>query len=254
LTQSAVEPDFILVHGAYGDESAWANVVPLLTLAGAKVTTPTLPAHSDADNANAGRTTLDDYVEKVRELVVASAKPVVLAGHSMAGMVISAVAEEVPEKIAALVYVCAVLPENGRSLFSYASTDAKSKFGANAKPDETRGVITISREGLIEAVFNRASEADAAAATATIRDEPLQPFVAESKTTADRFGRVARYYVTTTHDQAMTPSLQHEMFEAQPCEEVYSIDADHAPMLSAPEELVDALLDVRARVLEPIGS
>ena len=251
MNRPDVAPDFVLVHGAFCDESIWDKIAPLLSAAGANVTTLTLPAHSDADNALAGQTTLDEYIERTRQAVAAATKPVVLAGHSMAGMVITGVAEIVPEKIAALVYVCAVLPENGRSLFSYASSDAESKFAAHSHPDPERGVITMTREGLLDAVFNRTSEADAAAATATIRDEPLQPFVAEALTTPDRFGRVPRFYVTTTHDRALTPNLQHAMFEAQPCEHVYAIDSDHAPMLSAPEARVEALLDVRERMLEP---
>ena len=251
MNRSDTLPDFVLVHGAFGDASAWGYIAPLLSETGAKVTTLTLPAHSDADNDAAGRTSLEDYIDAVRTIVVDSEKPVILVGHSMAGMIITGVAEAVPESIASLVYVCAVLPENGRSLFSYAATDTGSKFSANSKPDPERGIITISREGLIEAVFNRTSEKDAAAATATIRAEPLAPFVAESRTSPDRFGRVARYYVTTTHDQALTPSLQHAMFEAQPCEHVYTVDSDHAPMLSAPGALAEALLHVRARTLQP---
>jgi pimeloyl-ACP methyl ester carboxylesterase len=252
LNKSDVAPDYVLVHGAYGDETAWAKIVPMLVAAGAKVRTLTLAAHSDADNALAGQTTLADYIEQVREIVAAAEQPVVLAGHSMAGMVITGVAEAMPEKIAALAYVCAVLPEQGRSLMSYAASDAHSRFAAHAVPDQERGVITISREGLIDAVFGRASESDAAAATATIREEPLQPFVAEARVTNDRFGRVPRFYVTTTHDRALTPSLQRTMYEAQPCEYVYTVDSDHAPMLSAPQELADALLDVRARLMQPV--
>ncbi len=110
----------------------------------------------------------------------------------------------------------------------------------------------MSREGLIDAVFNRTSEADAAAATATIREEPLQPFVVEAQVTNDRFGRVPRFYVTTTHDRALTPTLQQTMYEAQPCEYIYTVDSDHAPMLSAPQELAEALLDVRARMMQPV--
>jgi pimeloyl-ACP methyl ester carboxylesterase len=239
--------DFILVHGAFGDASVWASVVPLLQAGGAEVTAITLAAHSDADNANAGRTTLEDYIEQTREAIAAAAKPVILVGHSLAGMVIGGAAEAIPQKVEALVFVCAVLPENGRSLMSYASTDPGSKFAEHFQPDPALGVATISRKGLLEAVFNRTNADLAAAATATIRDEPLQPFLAEAHLTPDRFGGVARFYVATEHDRALTPSLQSAMYAAQPCEQIYSLDADHAPMLSAPHALADALLDVRAR-------
>ena len=249
VNHNEAPPSLLLVHGAFSDASIWSKVLPLLTAAGASVATLTLPAHTDADNAQAGKTTLDDYVETVRRTVAAANEPMVLVGHSMAGMVITGIAETLPEKVAALVYVCAVLPENGRSLMSYTSTDPESRFAAHSQPDQGHGVITMSRDGLIDAVFNRTNDADAAAATATIRPEPLQPFVAEAHTMADRFGRVVRYYVSTTHDHALTPSLQRKMFDAQPCEKVYTVDSDHAPMVSAPQSLADALLDVRTRTM-----
>lgn len=77
-------PDFVLVHGAYGDAATWAKIVPLLDAAGAKVTTLTLPAHPEADGALAAQTTLAEYVARVSDVVAAAEKPIVLAGHSLA--------------------------------------------------------------------------------------------------------------------------------------------------------------------------
>ncbi len=242
-------PDFVLVHGAFSDSSVWANITAPLIAAGAQVTAIDLPSHTAADNSDAGKTTLADYVASVKAAVAAASGPVILAGHSLGGMTITQVAEALPEKVAALVYVCAFLPENGRSAFSYAQTDTESKFGANFQADAERGVGTLSREALIETVFNRTAESARRAATATILDEALQPFATPAETTQERFGSVARYYIATTNDRALTPALQQAMLAALPCTKIYSVDADHMPMMSASQGVVDALLDVRSLAL-----
>jgi pimeloyl-ACP methyl ester carboxylesterase len=239
-------PDFVLVHGAFSDSSVWANVTAPLIAAGAKVTAIDLPSHTASDNSAAGKTTLADYVESVKAVVAAASGPVILAGHSLGGMTITQVAQALPEKIAALVYVCAFLPENGRSAISYAQTDTESKFGKNFQADAERGVGTLTRAGLIETVFNQTPEAQRQAATATILDEALQPFATPVETTPERFGSVTRYYIATTNDHALTPALQHAMLAALPCAKVYTVDADHMPMMSAPQGVIDALLDVRS--------
>ena len=240
-------PEFVFVHGAFSDSSVWAKGSAPLIAAGAQVTTVDLPSHTVADNARAGQTTLADYVEHVRATVAAATNPVILVGHSLGGMTITQVAELMPEKLAALVYVCAFLPENGRSAMSYAQTDTDSRFGKNFQADAARGVGTITREGLTEAVFSQTSEADKNVALATILDEALQPFGSPAQTTPERFGSVPRYYIATSNDHAVTPNLQHQMIAALPCAHVYTVDADHMPMMSATQGVVDALTEVRSR-------
>lgn len=241
----------MLVHGAFSDSSVWAKITAPLIAAGARVTAIDLPSHTAADNADAGKTTLADYVGRAKAAVAAASGPVILAGHSLGGMTITQVAEALPEKVAALVYVCAFLPENGRSAISYSETDADSTFAKYFRADAARGVGTVTRAGLIETVFNRTAEAERQAATATILDEALQPFAAPVETTPERFGSVARYYIATTNDNALTPALQRAMLAASPCAKVYRVDADHMPMMSATQGVVDALLAVRS--LTPVA-
>ena len=52
---------------------------------------------------------------------------------------------------------------------------------------------------------------------------------------------IPRSYVVTKHDNAMMPALQRRMIREHPCASVVELDADHAPFLSATDELVAAL-------------
>lgn len=237
--------DIVLCHGAFADETAWNKVAPTLRAAGLTVHLVTLPGHSDADSATAGRFTLDDYVAAVKAQLDASSGPVLLVGHSMGGVVITQTAEHYPAQIAALVYLSAYLPRDGEALQNYAM-DPESKLGPGLHIDAEHGVGTISADTMRAAFFNTTSEDDAQAGLARLRPEPLQPFGTPVHTTAENFGRIPRYYITTTKDQAVGPTLQKTMYEQQPPVKLYSIAADHSSYVSATDELVKDLLEIHA--------
>jgi pimeloyl-ACP methyl ester carboxylesterase len=242
--------NFVLCHGAFADSFAWTRVTPLLEKAGAAVTTFDLPGHSDADNARAGTVTSNDYVAAARAAVEATAQPVILVGHSMGGVVITQTAEAIPDRIAALVYLSAYLPENGRSLLTY-SQDPESKLGPGLVIDQEHGVGTISKDTMRAAFFNDTAEADAEAGLARLRPEPLQPFATPVTTTAENFGRVPRYYITTTHDRAVGPAMQKAMYEALPVKRLYTLATDHSSYFSATADLASILLAIRSEVHVP---
>ena len=69
---------------------------------------------------------LNEYVKTVTAAVNAQPGKVTLIGHSMAGIVISQVAEQIPTKINKLIYVSAYLPKNGEDLLTLAKLDTES--------------------------------------------------------------------------------------------------------------------------------
>lgn len=233
---------YVLVHGAFSDSSIWDEVKPLLEADGGVVVAPTLPGHGD-DAGNAGSATLSAYVETVTDALDASPEPVVLVGHSLSGMTISACAEQLPEKIAALVYVCAYLPEPGMTATDYAKTDAESRFAKQFVPDPERGVGTMTRDGLLDAVFNTSPESVRETVPDPVPPEPLQPFGTPIDLTDARFGSVRRFYVHTTQDRAITPALQKRLVAATPVEREFSVDADHAAPVSAARDVAGAILE-----------
>src|SRR5580692_8081448 len=124
----------VLVHGAWSDASAWDHISPILKAQGYEVIAVNLPGHGK-DNTSFADITLASYVETVKKAIGAR-KDVVLVGHSMAGLVISEVAEQIPDQIRKLVYLAAFLPKNGESLLSLAQTDADSHIGKYLQVDK----------------------------------------------------------------------------------------------------------------------
>lgn len=107
---------FLLVHGAWHSGQCWERVVPLLEDAGHRVFTPSLTGYGEKAHLLSPEVGLDTHVDDVVGLIRdRDLTDVVLVGHSYAGLVISSAANQVPERLAHLVYLDAMVPEDGES-------------------------------------------------------------------------------------------------------------------------------------------
>src|SRR5262249_15275097 len=131
----ALAKPFVLVHGAFMGAWGWSSVADSLRAQGAKVTVVELPAHG-ADMTPLSGATLDAYVATVASAIDATGDSVVLVGHSMAGMVITSVAEQMPGKIEKLVYLAAFVPKDGDTLQALATRDTGSHLVQNLTIDQ----------------------------------------------------------------------------------------------------------------------
>ncbi|MEU3183567.1 alpha/beta fold hydrolase [Streptomyces sp. NPDC006923] len=107
---------YLLVHGAWHNGQCWERVAPLLASAGHRVVAPSLTGHGDKAHLLTREVGLDTHVDDIVGLIIEEdLTEVVLVGHSYAGLVISAAANQVPDRIADLVYLDAMVPEDGES-------------------------------------------------------------------------------------------------------------------------------------------
>ena len=231
---------YLLIHGAWHGGWCWRKVVPLLEAKGHKVLAPDLPGHGDDKTATAS-VTLKSYVDRICEIASAQTEPVILAGHSMGGVAITQAGENCPKQIRALVYVCAFLPRNGDSLMTWATQDQGSMVNPSTTEQLADGTIVFKPEFSREAFYGNCSDDDAAFAQSRLCSQSAEPLGTALQTTAERWGRIPRYYIECTRDRAITLGLQREMQKASPCRDTLSIDTDHSPFFSAPEKLADIL-------------
>ncbi|MFF4596839.1 alpha/beta fold hydrolase [Amycolatopsis sp. NPDC001319] len=107
---------FLLVHGAWHSGECWQRVVPLLESAGHRVHAPSLTGYGDTAHLLSPDVGLDTHVEDVAKLIDhEDLTEAVLVGHSHAGLVISSVANRIPDLTAHLVYLEAMVPEDGET-------------------------------------------------------------------------------------------------------------------------------------------
>lgn len=108
---------FVLVHGAWHGSWCWARVRKSLLDKGHEVFTPTLTGVGERSHQLAPDVDLLRHIEDVANLVLwEDLSSIILCGHSYGGCVVSGVADRLPERIAALVYLDAFLLEDGESL------------------------------------------------------------------------------------------------------------------------------------------
>lgn len=115
-TPSTTRNTYVLVHGAWHDGRSWSRVAALLTAQGHRVFTPSLTGHGDKAHLLGPEVGLTTHVDDVVGLILdQELGDVVLVGHSYAGMVVSGVANRIPDRIARLVYVDAMVPTHGEN-------------------------------------------------------------------------------------------------------------------------------------------
>ena len=236
-------PRLILVHGSFHGPWCWSPILRALEGRGYALATPDL-------HAGVG---LDGYARIVAAAIDAASGPVIVIGHSMGGIVTSAVSEIRSERILGAIYIAGLLLRGGETLLSF--LDAHAALGVedlvlqHMTLDATGEVATFPAAQAQAVFYNRCSDADAAWAAAQLRPQPVSVYAEPLTLTDARHGRVPRFYLGALDDHAVSPAYQRAMTERTPCEDVVWLDSDHSPFLSQPAALIDALQPILARLL-----
>ena len=129
---------FVLVHGAYGGGWDWRPVSDILTSSGHRVFRVTLTGLGERAHLASPGVGLGTHISDVANTILyENLHDVTLVGHSYGGMVITGVADRIPERIAHLAYVDAFVPEDGESVLSLVKADGRQPTG------EIRGDLIV---------------------------------------------------------------------------------------------------------------
>jgi len=231
---------FLLIHGAWHGGWCWRKAVPLLEAGGHRALAPDLPGHG-GDKTPTASVTLKSYADRACEVAAKQSEPVILVGHSMGGVVITQAAENCPGNIRALVYLCAFLPRNGDSLATWASLDPATMVNPSTLDLRPDGSSVFKPQSAREAFYLQCSDDDVAFAQSRLVPQAAAPTTTPVVTTPERWGRVPRYYIECSRDRALMPAVQRAMQKELPCRQTFSIETDHSPFFSAPDQLAGIL-------------
>jgi pimeloyl-ACP methyl ester carboxylesterase len=182
-------------------------------------------------------------VQRIVDVIEATEDPVILVGHSLAGVLITQVAETCPERLAALVYLSAFVPRNGESCAQLSRGDHGTiPFGMQISADGTSA--SILDPWIVPSFYNDCSEADIAEAVTHIGRQPMAPLLEAVAISDSRSAAVPSVYIECLRDHAVTPGYQRRMQAARSFEFVLSLDAGHSPFISAPRALAEHLWTV----------
>lgn len=218
----------VLVHGAYADGSSFGKVIPLLRARGLRVTSVQNPL-----------TSLAADVEATRRAIARQDGPVILVGHSAAGVVITQAGDD--PKVAGLVYISAVVPDVGQSLADAVQGYPPTPGGAQQKPDAA-GYLTLTHQGMMEDFVPDIPVAERELVYATQGDWN-STYLAEKVTAAA--WRTKPSWAIVPNDRMVPP--QHERDAARRIgAKTTFLNSGHVPMLSHPREVTAVILDAVA--------
>ncbi|KAI9004466.1 Alpha/beta hydrolase fold-1 [Hyaloraphidium curvatum] len=248
---------FILVHGAWHGGWCWSRLVGFLALHG-RVIAPDLPG-SGASSKPAGEVTLADCTKAIVDIIdtVSERDRIVLVGHSAGGAVITAAAEQRPERIERLVYVTAYALQNGESLLKASSTDKESQLSKQMQMSKDKKTITLkSAEGARPVLYNDLEDRDFRYCFWRLTPQSSAVFREPVATTPERWGRIPKTYIICTKDNAIGPAAQRQMAlqfcgcKLVPYSEAVSLvtaptpvnlalelNTGHSPMVNKPDQL-----------------
>src|SRR5512133_3313425 len=130
--------DFVLVHGAWHGGWCWRDVAPIVRAAGHRVHAVTLTGVGERKHLMTPAITLETHIADVVNAIEAEELDrLVLAVHSYAGMIGTAIADRLPQRLRHLAYVDAVVPNPGESWSSTHSSATREArlVAAAASPD-----------------------------------------------------------------------------------------------------------------------
>jgi len=236
-------PTYVLVHGAWADESAWGFVRNDLAK-NANVVVVNLPAHG-ADNTPGAGIGLTEYVKTVSEAVNKVSGKVILVGHSMAGVIISQVAEQMPGKIDKLIYVSAYLRKNGEDVSSITNKFLNNKPVEVLEFNKEYTLVSIKKEAIATVVCADCPDYMKDMLVKYHRAEPVKGLNDKVSLTS-RFKAVPKYYISTKNDYAVPYALQQQMIQSDgTVKKVFEMETSHLPFVVNPKAFLNILNQIK---------
>jgi len=228
-----VQPNIVLVHGAWADGSCWSGVIERLQASGYTVTAPQFPESSLAAD-----------VARLRMVLDRQDGPVIVAGHSYGGQVMTALGTDA-RNVAGLVYIAAFGLDEGESI---------GGLLVQGPPTPALAHLDIDSHGfawLPEDDFVKHFAADIDPVRARVMYAVQQPLAASSL--QDVMGVPAWkshpcWYLVASDDQAIPPDAERQFAKRMDATTV-EVPASHVVMVSHPDE-VARLIETAAKAVQ----
>jgi pimeloyl-ACP methyl ester carboxylesterase len=221
----------VVVHGAWADGSSWEPVIRGLQKQGLNVVAAPIPLTSLSDDAAA-----------LRRTIARTEGPVILAGHAYAGAVI---AMSNDERVKALVYVAALAPDEGETVAQIFYRDEPHPNAPQLAADGD-GFIWMPDTSFEQAFAQNATPERIALCRAVQRPIALKSI--QETAAAPSWKTKPVWYLLAEEDRMINPKTQRFMAERMKAT-VRPFAVDHTPLLTAPEKVVDVILEAARAVL-----
>ncbi|UXH77933.1 alpha/beta fold hydrolase [Roseateles amylovorans] len=239
--------NIVLVHGAWGGAWVWRRVLGPLRAAGHRVFTVSLSGTGERAHQSHRDLTLQTHIDDVKAVIECEElQRVLLVGHSYSGMVITGVADQMPDRMTRLVYLDAVVPLPGEAWSSRHTPqtqvdrrDLIARYG-HLPPAPPTGM------GLNADDFDWVARRQRPH-PGGVYDSPLQ-------FDADAWRRLPRTFIDCNRPALLTIAGSRERVRQQGDWDLHQIPTGHNAMISADQALLDILLRLAASTAPSQGT
>ncbi|MEM9604517.1 MAG: alpha/beta fold hydrolase [Pseudomonadota bacterium] len=237
--------NFVLVHGAWHGGWCYRDTAAALRAAGHTVHTPTHTGLGEKAHLASEAITLETHVRDVMGCIESEElDDVILCGHSYGGMVITQLADRMPDRIRALVYLDAFVPKHGESLIDLLDQALPPEVAAQFR-DGFRGAAQEGGSGLMQPIPAEVfgiSEANRAWVERRCVPQALATF--EMPVLLSGAGDAIGRKVYILADNWNPSPFRHFAAEVkdQPGWELVTLPTSHDVMVDMPNELAAALM------------
>ena len=219
-------PNIVLVHGAWADGSSWSEVIPKLQAEGYDVIAPQLPERSLADD-----------VARVRQVLARIEGPVLLAGHSYGGQVMTALGTDTPN-VVGLVYIAAFGLDEGESIAALGGDGPPTPALAHLDFDAL-GFVWLPEDDFVGHFAGDIEPAKARAMYAV--QQPIHSSTLTDVMTTPAWKTLPTWFLVATADEAIPPDAER-LFAQRMGATTIEVDSGHVAMVSHPAEVADLIL------------
>ena len=229
-------PYIVLVHGAWADGSSWSGVIERLQADGYHVTAPQFPL-----------TALADDVARLRQVLDIHDGPVIVAGHSYGGQIMTALGPDA-SNVAGLVYIAAFGLDEGESLGALLSQGPVTPALAHLFTDK-QGFGWLSEDDFVQ---HFAADVDPVKAEVMYAvQQPLASSAFGDVMGVPAWKSVPSWYLVATDDQAIPPAAERQ-FAGRMGATTIEVPSSHVAMVSHPDE-VARLIKTAAEAVPAAG-
>lgn len=226
MTRAKAAETVVLVHAAWADGSSWNKVTEKLQRKGFNVVAAQIPLTSFADD-----------LASLRKVLLRQEGPLVLAGHSYGGAVITAAAAGNP-KVKALVYIAAVVPDEGETVGDVFHRVAPHPSAPKLQPDAD-GFLWLNVEAFRGAVAPDASLSETALMAAT--QKPISLTCLGEPMGKPAWKEKPSWFLIAEEDRMVSAETQR-FTAGRMKSKIISLPIDHTPLASKPAAVADLII------------
>ncbi len=224
---------FVLVHGAWGGGWVWRRVADLLEKRGHKVFAPTMTGVGERSHLLDAKVNLATHVADIVNLIRwEGLDNLVLVGHSYAGMVITGVVEQVQKAVASIVFLDAVVPNDGQAMADIA-------LGPAIRAALARDEIALKP---LSAAFFKVNDRDRAWVDSLCTPHPISTLTDQMVETGARERVPKRTYVRAVGFSNAAFDVAYAQYRSASGWRAYEMPCGHYVMVDLPEQLTDILI------------